>query len=218
MLIPITFRILWADFRPKVGKKHGTSPRNRSFFLVSNIQIIDGNLEFEDQPARTKHEVIQINLSIPFISNFPSYVEAFVQPSFSALVNGTPLNIKGATKIFSDSRETSFDIALKDIDIPYYLAYAPTNLNVKVPSGRLDVALKAVYRQYTNRSPLLVLTGETKVSNLQIVIKKIQGDFLKIPLFVYRTSPLIWTHVKSRSALSLPRRGCWSFHGLQTGK
>ena len=169
-------------FQTKSGAGAPEKPQKPFLYSFSNIQIIDGNLEFEDRPVRTKHEITQINLAIPFISNLPSYVETFVQPSFSALVNGTPLNIKGGSKVFSDSRETSFDIALKDIDIPHYLAYAPTTLNVKVPSGRLDVALKAVYRQYTNRSPLLILTGETKVRDLLIAIKKVQGDFLKIPL------------------------------------
>jgi len=151
-------------------------------FSVSNIHIIDGNIEFEDLPVKSKHEITQINIAIPFISNLPTYVESFVQPSFSALVNGSPLNARGTTKVFSDSFETSFDIALKDLDIPYYLGYAPTMLNVNVLSGRLDVEMKLAYRQYTNRTPTLILTGETRVRDLTAVIRKVQGDFLKIPL------------------------------------
>jgi flagellar motor protein MotB len=158
-------------------------PGKPLFFSLSNIQLVDGKIEFDDRPAATKHEITQINLSIPFISNFPSYVETFVQPSFSATVNGTPLNVRGTTKVFSDSHETSFDIALKDIDIPYYLAYAPTHLNVKVPSGRLDVAMKLAYRQYKDRSPMLTLTGESRVRDLSVAIKKVRGEFLKVPLF-----------------------------------
>jgi hypothetical protein len=46
------------------------------------------------------------------------------------------------------------DIELKDINIPYYLAYVPSTLNVRVPSGLLDVMMKVTYREYTNRSPL----------------------------------------------------------------
>jgi uncharacterized protein involved in outer membrane biogenesis len=152
------------------------------FFSLSNIQLADGHIEFDDRPAATKHEITQINLAIPFISNFPSYVESFVQPSLSATVNGTPINIRGSTKVFSDSRETSFDLSLRNIDIPYYLAYAPTQLNVKVPSGRLDVSMKVAYRHYTDRSPLFTLTGESRVRDLSVVIKKVRGEFLKVPL------------------------------------
>jgi len=152
------------------------------FFSLSNIQLVDGHIVFDDRPAATKHEITQINLSVPFISNFPSYVESFVQPSLSATVNGTPINIRGSTKVFSDSRETSFDLSLKNIDIPYYLAYAPTQLNVKVPSGRLDVAMKVAYRHYTDRAPLFTLTGEVRVRDLSVAIKKVRGEFLKVPL------------------------------------
>jgi uncharacterized protein involved in outer membrane biogenesis len=158
-------------------------PGKPLFFSFSNIQLLDGHIEFDDRPAATKHEIAQINLSVPFISNLPSYIESFVQPSLSATVNGTPVNIRGSTKVFADSHETSFDIVLKDIDIPYYLAYAPAHLHVKVPSGRLDVAMKFVYRHYTDRSPLLTLTGESRVRDLRIAIKKIPGEFLNIPLF-----------------------------------
>ena len=157
-------------------------PGKPLFFSFSNIQLLDGHIEFDDRPAATKHEIAQINLSVPFISNLPSYEESFVQPSFSATVNGTAVNIKGSTKVFADSHETSFDIKLTDIDIPYYLAYAPAQLHVKVPSGRLDVAMKFAYRHYTDRSPLLTLTGESRMRDLSVAIKKVPGEFLNIPL------------------------------------
>jgi uncharacterized protein involved in outer membrane biogenesis len=150
-------------------------------FSVSNIQIKDGNIAFEDLPVKTKHDITQIDIAIPFISNLPTYVESFVQPSFSASVNGSAMTARGTTKVFSDSFETSFDIALNDIDIPYYLAYAPAKLNLKVTSGKLDVAMKLAYRQYANRSPLLVLAGETRVKGLTARIKGFDGDFLTIP-------------------------------------
>ena len=105
-----------------------------------------------------------------------------MEPSLSAVVNGTPVSFKGASKVFSDSRETSFNITLKDIDIPHYLAYAPAQLNVKVPSGKLDVAMKLAYRQYKDRAPMLLLTGETKVRDLAVAMKKDKDDFLKMPL------------------------------------
>ena len=161
------------------AKKKSSKP---FFFLLNNIRIGDGRIEFDDKPVSTQHEITQINLTVPFISDLPAYSESYVEPALSAVVNGTPVSFKGASKVFSDSRETSFNISLKDIDIPHYLAYAPTELNVKVPSGRLDVAMKLAYRQYKDRAPMLILTGETKVKDLAVSIKKDKDDFLKIPL------------------------------------
>ncbi len=169
-------------FQSTGGKNNEEKPGKPLLFSVGNIQIFDGNIEFDDRPAATKHLITQINLSIPFISNFPSYIESFVQPALSAVVNGTPLNIQGESKVFAESRETSLDIKFTGINIPHYLAYAPARLKVKVPSGLLDINMKATYRQYTNRAPMLILTGETKVRDLRIALQGAKDDFLRIPL------------------------------------
>jgi hypothetical protein len=150
-------------------------------FSVSNIQITEGRVEFDDRPVSTRHTISQINLSIPFISNLASYVESFVEPSLSATVNGTPVNFKGGSKVFSDSRETSFDIILRDIDIPYYLGYTPAQLNVKIPSGKLDIEMKFSYRQFKDRKPLLALTGETRLKDFMARLRSGGDDFMRLP-------------------------------------
>ncbi len=157
-------------------------PGKPFLFSVSNIQIFDGSIEFDDRPVATKHAITQVSLSIPFISNLPRYVESFVEPSFSALINGTPLNIRGDSKVFADSRETSLNIALKDINIPHYLAYAPAKLNIRVPSGLLDVQMKAAYRQYEDRAPMLTLTGESRLRDLRVATRSGKNEFLRVPL------------------------------------
>jgi flagellar motor protein MotB len=151
-------------------------------YSVSNIQIFDGSIEFDDRPVATKHSITKINVSVPFISSFPSYINSFVEPSFSALVNGTPLNIKGDSKVFANSHETSLNIALTDVNIPYYLAYAPARFKVKVLSGLLDVRMKVTYRQYADRAPMLALTGETRVRDLRVATQSGRDEFLHIPL------------------------------------
>lgn len=166
----------------------GTSPKpgKAQLFSVNNIQIADGDIEFDDRPGKTIHRITQINLAIPFISNLPSYIESFVQPSFSALVNGTPVSVRGNSKVFSDSLETSLDVELKDLNIPYYLAYAPPLLRVTVPSGLLDISLTATYRQYADRAPLLSLKGETRVRDVRVAVRGFPGDFVRIPLLNVR--------------------------------
>jgi len=56
-------------------------------FSFNNIRIVDGSVDFDDGPKKTRHEVREIRIAIPFLSNMPHYVELFTQPSFSALVN-----------------------------------------------------------------------------------------------------------------------------------
>jgi hypothetical protein len=166
------------------AKKPGEAekePSNPLIFSVGNIQISDSKIEFDDRPVSTKHTISQINLIVPFISNYSADVDSFVQPSFNATINGTPVNFSGKTKVFADSHETSFDIALLDIDIPYYLGYAPAKLNVKMPSGKLDIEMKLSYRQFTDRKPLVGLTGEIRLKDFIARLKNSNEDLMRIP-------------------------------------
>ena len=90
-------------------------------FSLNNIKIIDGSIDFSDEPNKTKHTVRELNITVPFVSNIAYYVDTYVEPSFSAKINETPYSLQGKTKPFADSRETTFDINISDFDIPYYL-------------------------------------------------------------------------------------------------
>ncbi len=177
-----SFSPLVDRLQSKPGAAVPEKPGKPLVFSFSNIQITDGDIEFDDRLAATKHEITHINLSIPFISNLPAYVDSFVQPSLSALINGRQLTINGESKVFSDSRETSLDIALKDMDIPYYLAYAPVRFKVKVISGKLDIMVRLTFREYATRAPMLVLNGEMRIRDLGISTRENAAQFINIPL------------------------------------
>lgn len=177
------------SFSPLVDRLRSTQeatvsekPSKPLVFSLSNIQIKDGDIVFDDRLAAAKHEIKQIDLSIPFISNLPAYVDTFVQPSLRALIDGKQVIINGASKIFSDSRETSLDIALKDIDIPKHLAYAPVQPKIKVLSGKLDIMMRLTYHEYTKHAPVLALTGETRIRDIGISTREKGSQFINIPL------------------------------------
>ena len=104
-------------------------------FALNNIRITQGSIDFVDEPEKTKHTVREMEIAVPFLSNIPSYVRRFVQPHFSAKIDDALYTIQGKTKPFYESLETSVDVNIKDIDIPYYLAYVPMKMKFKVPSG-----------------------------------------------------------------------------------
>ena len=45
----------------------------------------------------------------------------------------------------------TFDINIDKIDIPFYLAYLPMKIPVKVTSGNLDVKAQLIYREDVRR-------------------------------------------------------------------
>ncbi|MCX5734299.1 MAG: DUF748 domain-containing protein, partial [candidate division NC10 bacterium] len=160
-----------------------TAPAKPLRFSVNNIQIVDGGVDFLDEPAGKKHAVREANLGIPWISNIPSNVETFVEPGASAQINGTRYAIKGKTKPFADSQETTLDVNIADLDLPHYLAYAPPELlTFAMPSGRLDAKLGVVFIRQKKGDQTLSVRGDVGLRELAIDDK--QGNpIVRIPTF-----------------------------------
>ncbi len=128
-------------------------------FSVNNIILENGGVDFVDAPFDVTHTVRDMNVAIPFISNIPEYIDTYVQPRFAAAINGDPYALEGKTKIFKDSRETIFNIAVEDLDLPFYLAYIPHELNITIPSGKLDVQSTLTFSMTPEKTPAVVVAG-----------------------------------------------------------
>lgn len=125
----------------KPEEKEKKEPSKPFLFSLSNIQIQNGGIDFEDTPKGTTHSVRDMNLSAPFVSNLPYYADIFVRPGFAATVNGTPVALEGKTKPFKDSLETSLQVDIKDLDIAYYLA---TKLPVRLAIALLTAKGRSI--------------------------------------------------------------------------
>ena len=155
------------NFSDLIEKKGEPSGEPLSF-SVGNIQIVGGALEVQDRVADTHHRTTDIHLNIPFLSNIDEFVDVFVQPNFAAVINGTAVSLTGQAKPFADSLETSFDIDLKGISLPFYMGYLPRDIRLKVQSGILSVQGKISYIQYRNRKPSVVALGDMTIRNLDV--------------------------------------------------
>lgn len=134
-------------------------------FSLNNITITDGSVDFLDEPKATAHTVKELRVGLPFLSNIPSQVERFVQPFFSARIDGALYTARGRTKPFADSRETFFQIDAKGIDIPYYLAYVPVKTNIRLVSGYVDIAARISFIE-TKKTPSLTVTGNVSLNKV----------------------------------------------------
>ncbi len=64
-------------------------------FSLNNIQISRGKIDFDDQMLAEKHQLGELNIGLPFISSLPQATAIFVEPTFSASINGSPLLVQG---------------------------------------------------------------------------------------------------------------------------
>jgi len=135
-------------------------------FSLNNIQLIDGQIDFDDRPEGKQHAVTGINISVPAVSNLDVHVDRFIQPKFEAVVNGDPLRVTGETKPFQDTRETRLGIDLQDVDLGRYLAYSPVEVAFTLPSGKLDTTLDLTFVETAGGQPSLVVRGDAWVREL----------------------------------------------------
>jgi len=136
-------------------------------FSLNNIELLGGKVEFDDRPKRAQHVVSDINLAIPFISNLPDRVEEYIQPAFSAHVNGTMVSLQGRTKPFKDTLETSVDLNIDKLELPRYIEYVPMRLGFLMPSGVLDTRLTISFVQHSPQ-PLVLIKGNVALQKLRI--------------------------------------------------
>ncbi len=138
------------------AKKAQQQPR----FSLNNIQVLAGKVVFDDRPKKAEHAVTEINIAIPFLSNLPYLADSYVQPSFSAKVNDTPIALTGRSKPFATPPEAQLDLDIYSLDIPRYLEYLPVKLPFKIASALLETRLTASFTLYPDKPPLLELSGK----------------------------------------------------------
>ena len=137
-------------------------------FSLNNVQFLEGRIQFHDRPKQATHDITDINIAIPFVSSLPYLAEKYVQPAFSANVNGTPFALKGQTKPFKDSLETTFDIDIERFPIPRYLEYLPAKLNFRIPSGALSTKVVVSFVRYQNKAPSLRVAGDVHLDRFEL--------------------------------------------------
>ena len=157
------FSDLVDEFLDKPKSNDPTPP-----FSLNNIQLAGGVIEFDDRLLNEKHIVNDINLSLPFVSSMAYATEIFVEPLFSAHINGAPLVIKGRSKPFANSLESEIAVDLGSLELAKYLDYIPSKLPIKVLSGALDTNLKLVFRQEKGKPSTLLLSGTAAIKSLNV--------------------------------------------------
>lgn len=151
-----------------------------TLFSVSNIAVENGRIAFDDRLLGARHVVDRLSLGVPFIATLPSQTDIFVDPRFSAHIDGSPIAIVGKTKPFAKSRESDVALTFSGLDVPRLLSYVPTKLPLTVQSGKLAGDLKLRFLMSADK-PALTVTGTADLTDARIV------DARQAPFFSAQT-------------------------------
>ncbi|AOJ78897.1 DUF748 domain-containing protein [Burkholderia ubonensis] len=136
-------------------------------FSVSNIQIDDGRIDFDDRLLNEKHVVDNWTLGIPYIATLPSKTDIFVQPKLHLRLDGSPIAIEGRTKPFAQSRESEIALKFDKLDVPRLISYVPAKLPVAVTSGLLSSNLKLNFVM-SGATPALRVSGTVDLNDAKV--------------------------------------------------
>lgn len=148
-------------------------------YSLNNIQVDGGVIVFDDHPMKAQHRIEDIRIRIPALSSSPSRIETFIEPYLSAKINGTRMELSGKTRPFAEDRETVFDLALKDIALPQYMAYLPYRPAFHLDRGSLSFDLKLHFTQRAGGAPELDISGSAELDAFRLT------DLAKKPMLAF---------------------------------
>ncbi|MES2412338.1 MAG: DUF748 domain-containing protein [Pseudomonadota bacterium] len=121
----------------------GDAPR----FALYNIVLAGGKLDFDDQSVRRLHELRDLNLSVPFLSNLNSQREVKTAPRLTFRLNGSSFDSAAEGTPFAQTRKTEATFKLSGFDLTPYLGYLPAGLPFRVQAAVLNADAKLSFEQ-----------------------------------------------------------------------
>ena len=136
-------------------------------FAVSNLQLNDGTVQFDDKVLGGRHTIEQVQIDVPFISNLPADVEIAVQPLLRMVIDGSPLHISGKATPFSMLPASVVDLKLQQLDLSPYRTYLPQETPITFAKGMLSCSVK-VHVVNEDSQPSIRLSGTMALDELDL--------------------------------------------------
>lgn len=137
-------------------------------FSVSNILIQGGYFGFDDQHMKADHHISDINLGIPIVATIDSALSNWIEPHFSAKINGSPLKLDGKLRPFTDNQEATLTLKLSEFDLMELNHYVPFPKGMQLRSGFFDSDWLITFKQARDQAPDITLTGSSGLRQLAL--------------------------------------------------
>jgi len=135
-------------------------------FALYNITVQGGSLTFIDDPVKRTHEVRDVRLTLPFISNLPSQHQMHVMPQLAFTVDGSRFDSGAQTLPFDASHRTDAHLRIQRFDLAPYLVYQPASLPVRLTAGMLDADLHLTFEETPH--PSIKVAGTVNLSGVKV--------------------------------------------------
>lgn len=135
-------------------------------FAIYNIGISNGSFTFDDQTVQRRHELRNLELSVPFLSNLASKRDIKTEPRLAFVLNGSKFDSTAESTPFAESHKTDAQIKFEGLDLVPYLGYIPGGLPVSLQAGKLDADIRIDFAQAA--APALKITGAVAANGVKV--------------------------------------------------
>lgn len=142
-------------------------------FALFNIELAGGEFTFVDDAVGVTHQLRNLALSVPFLSNLDSRREVVTEPRLAFELNGSGFDSRAASTPFAADRETDASLAVPALDLAPYFPYWPAAWPIKPEAGILQLDLKLAFVQLD--VPQVQLSGDVALSGLKLVERAVDG-------------------------------------------
>ena len=162
------------DVVARLGQTPASADAQPLQFALYNLSLVQGEVSFDDAAAGQQHQLRDLSLKLPFLSNQDVAREVTVQPQLSFVLNGSQFGSSANSRPFAQTRQTQAQFSLKDMDLAPYLVYWPVSLPLRPTSAVLNADLKLSFEQTPQTA--VVLSGVVTVSQVKLVATQPKGS------------------------------------------
>ena len=135
-------------------------------FALFNLALSGGAVDFADKTVGKTHELRDLNLRVPFLSNLDDRRDVKTEPRLAFKLNGSQFESSAQAVPFAVNRKTDASMRLAGLDLKPYLGYIPASVPVRLLSAVLDADIKLDFEQVTR--PTVKLSGVVDVKGVKV--------------------------------------------------
>lgn len=141
------------------------------FFSLNNIAIKNSRVLFNDLPSGKTHTITDIQLDLPAFSNIPFRANQYIHPRFSAVINGSPVELTGEAHVGEPggpSLATNLSCDLHALDLPVYSEYLPVDLPFSFRKGKADGKLNFNFNPEAKEDDKLSVGFDLQITDTEV--------------------------------------------------
>jgi uncharacterized protein involved in outer membrane biogenesis len=153
--------------RPEAPARSAAAP-----FTVRNVAVRGGRLSLEDAQHGQRHEVTDLQFTLPWASTRPEDVEQAVQPRLSARLNGSPVNLEAQAWPLRKTPSFQGRLGVTDLSLAPLWPWLPPGVPLHPRNGQLsaDISVRAEPASPQATGPWqLGLAGSASLSQMQLL-------------------------------------------------